>query len=332
MKHSIGTNIQQLRRARCLTQEQLADAVGVSAAAVSKWETGAACPDLLLMAPLARLLGTDLNHLMDFQPQLTDQEAQALTQEYSTLFEQGRAEEASRLSEQLLHQYPNDLWLKFYVSSLYLTYLQDADHAAQLLEPCLDSPDELLRANATYVLAGLLCHGPQRDLERARQLLDGLSFPQLDVRALKIALLAEQGDLAQAEQLARAALEENLSDAVLCLQFLAKSAQRQKDFSKARTFLDQAEALCKAADVPCFPNLLSVRLVSACLYCETGDRVRALQEVERMSLEAENWAGASRQTPHCRYTLHTLAQAVRAELSMLQNDPRFAAALERLAR
>lgn len=40
MKHSIGTNIQQLRRARGLTQEQLADAVGVSAAAVSKWETG----------------------------------------------------------------------------------------------------------------------------------------------------------------------------------------------------------------------------------------------------------------------------------------------------
>ena len=119
---------------------------------------------------------------------------------------------------------------------------------------------------------------------------------------------------------------------MLCLQFLAKSAQRQKDFSKARTFLDQAEALCKAADFPCFPNLLSVRLVSACLYCETGDRVRALQEVERMNLEAENWAGASGQTPHCRYTLHTLAQAVRAELSMLQNDPRFAAALERLAR
>ena len=60
----------------------------------------------------------------------------------------------------------------------------------------------------------------------------------------------------------------------------------------------------KRQDVPCFPNLLSVRLVSACLYCETGDRVQALQEVERMSLEAENWAGASGQTPHCRYTLH----------------------------
>ena len=40
MKLSIGTNIQRLRRARGLTQEQLADAVGVSAAAVSKWETG----------------------------------------------------------------------------------------------------------------------------------------------------------------------------------------------------------------------------------------------------------------------------------------------------
>ncbi len=40
MKLSIGANIQRLRRSRGLTQEQLADAIGVSAAAVSKWETG----------------------------------------------------------------------------------------------------------------------------------------------------------------------------------------------------------------------------------------------------------------------------------------------------
>ena len=38
MKHSIGTNIQQLRRARGLTQEQLAMRLNVSPQAVSKWE------------------------------------------------------------------------------------------------------------------------------------------------------------------------------------------------------------------------------------------------------------------------------------------------------
>jgi transcriptional regulator with XRE-family HTH domain len=40
MQLSIGKNIQNKRKAMGLTQEQLATAIGVSVAAVSKWETG----------------------------------------------------------------------------------------------------------------------------------------------------------------------------------------------------------------------------------------------------------------------------------------------------
>lgn len=40
MELCIGTTILAARRAKKLTQEALADLVGVSAAAVSKWETG----------------------------------------------------------------------------------------------------------------------------------------------------------------------------------------------------------------------------------------------------------------------------------------------------
>lgn len=38
--HKIGSNIAALRKAKGLTQEQLASQLGVSAPAVSKWETG----------------------------------------------------------------------------------------------------------------------------------------------------------------------------------------------------------------------------------------------------------------------------------------------------
>ena len=40
MKEELGRTIQQLRKVQCYTQEQMADAVGVSVAAVSKWENG----------------------------------------------------------------------------------------------------------------------------------------------------------------------------------------------------------------------------------------------------------------------------------------------------
>lgn len=50
----IGATIASLRKARGLTQEQLAALVGVSGPAVSKWETDASCPDVALLCPLAR--------------------------------------------------------------------------------------------------------------------------------------------------------------------------------------------------------------------------------------------------------------------------------------
>ena len=52
MKH-IGQKIKELRKKNDMTQEKLADYLFVSYLAVSKWETGAASPDLSLIVPLA---------------------------------------------------------------------------------------------------------------------------------------------------------------------------------------------------------------------------------------------------------------------------------------
>lgn len=50
----IGGRIATLRQARGYTQEQLGALLNVTAQAVSKWETGKALPDIILLAPLAR--------------------------------------------------------------------------------------------------------------------------------------------------------------------------------------------------------------------------------------------------------------------------------------
>lgn len=46
-------NIRVMRREKGLTQEQLAEVMGVSTASVSKWETGVAAPELTMLAALA---------------------------------------------------------------------------------------------------------------------------------------------------------------------------------------------------------------------------------------------------------------------------------------
>ena len=63
---TLGAKIAALRKIRNMTQEQLAAQLGISAPAVSKWETGSSYPDITLLAPLARALGTNLDMIRYF--------------------------------------------------------------------------------------------------------------------------------------------------------------------------------------------------------------------------------------------------------------------------
>ena len=69
-----GAVIRQLRLARGLTQEQLAERIHVSGKAVSKWECGKGCPDVSLLAALAEELDTDIRTLLAGEISQNEQE------------------------------------------------------------------------------------------------------------------------------------------------------------------------------------------------------------------------------------------------------------------
>lgn len=60
----IGTFIADLRKGQSLTQEQLAEQLGVSSRSVSRWENGKTLPDFSLMQILATVLGVSLSELL----------------------------------------------------------------------------------------------------------------------------------------------------------------------------------------------------------------------------------------------------------------------------
>ena len=57
----IGEQIKNYRKTEGLTQEQVANYLGVSTPAVNKWEKGNTYPDISLLPALARLLKIDIN-------------------------------------------------------------------------------------------------------------------------------------------------------------------------------------------------------------------------------------------------------------------------------
>ena len=56
--------VRRLREGKNLTQQALADKIGVSCKGVSKWETGRGLPDISLLEPLAQALGVSVMELM----------------------------------------------------------------------------------------------------------------------------------------------------------------------------------------------------------------------------------------------------------------------------
>lgn len=64
MEYSFGRKIAELRRKANLTQEALAEKMGVSAQAVSKWENDQSCPDIMLLKDLAKTFGVTVDELL----------------------------------------------------------------------------------------------------------------------------------------------------------------------------------------------------------------------------------------------------------------------------
>lgn len=66
MSMNLGTKIRKLRKSKDISQEVLAQLLGVSFQAVSKWETGTSLPDITLIPAIASFFGVSTDELFDY--------------------------------------------------------------------------------------------------------------------------------------------------------------------------------------------------------------------------------------------------------------------------
>lgn len=81
MDMTLGKRIAALRKEKGLKQDALAEALGVSPQAVSKWENDQTCPDISLLPKLADLLGVSVDELLSGKEQELAQPVQILPPE-----------------------------------------------------------------------------------------------------------------------------------------------------------------------------------------------------------------------------------------------------------
>lgn len=119
--NTFAANLRKLRLEKNLTQEQIAERLGVSAQSVSRWETSATLPDVMLLPEIARLYGVLVDDL--FKPAVQGYQNNALrllavyeltgkpedflaaAQEFDKLIREGRASADDWRSYGVIHEY-----------------------------------------------------------------------------------------------------------------------------------------------------------------------------------------------------------------------------------
>ena len=107
MNH-IGTKIKELRKKKDMTQERLAEYLNVSFQAVSKWETGAASPDLSMIVPLARLLGVSTDELFGLVTTEEDPRMKELEAAWDKTYETGDTAKRYEIAKTAVAEYPGN--------------------------------------------------------------------------------------------------------------------------------------------------------------------------------------------------------------------------------
>lgn len=338
---NIGAVILDLRRKLGMTQEQLAEAVGVSTPAVSKWETGSSCPDVALLAPIARALDTDVNTLLSFTPTLSQEDLLAAVKEVHQLAERDGAAAMDRILA-LTRRYPTDTQLRFQLAGIAMglpqlycwpeeTTQAAWDFAEQGFAYVRQHGEKKLWPTVTYMLAGLLLNRDK--LDQAEPLLDSLPVMPLASQMLYAHLYQKRGQPEKAWEQARMQL---LSGGQTVLQALAVLAA--SDAPDAPRALDAYGAVAQALGYP--PCLLNVQLAAHAM--EAGDPEGALKKLRVVVRELKDeaaqahplWSAAPPSTASYSQTLGRMLQnSLRTDpkFQSLRTDPRFLDILQLLS-
>ena len=203
MELRLGESIRTLRKQGGFTQEQLAEALGVSVSAVHKWESGKATPELETLVDIAEFFETSVDALLNYGWQRLHMGEAA--ERIRGLKNEGRFEEGLRFAERALQKYPNSFDVVYESALLYNMVMfryrgQNVERTIELFERATELMDQNTRENVCSVtiqnkIANCYCY--LGDMDKAIEVLKKNNVGGLN--DAKIGLFLSQ-DPARAEE------------------------------------------------------------------------------------------------------------------------------------
>ena len=254
----IHTIIHEKRKELGLTQEQVADSLGVTAPAVNKWEKGANYPDISLLPALARLFKIDMNTLLCFNEGPSGQEISRFSQELADEIKKHGFARGFALAISNVQRYPScgplihttALLLDgaLIMSDLSLEEKQRyTEQITALYQRAFQSDDPDVRRHAATMLSSKYMQ--KEDYEKAQEYLDTLPEQGMDKRLLQARLYIEKGRLDEAAQLLERKLLTQLNEIQAILMHLADIALKEDNPGVAAHIADTYQSAARLFDL-----------------------------------------------------------------------------------
>ena len=155
MQVMIGAAIKRLRQGKGLTQEQLAEVMGVTAQAVSRWENDQAYPDVTMLPALAVFFGTSVDDIIGMDMIRSKKTLNAVHGEVNSLVAEGRYAEAVDIARKAYRMYPGDGGMIMMLGETLAHMSDDAEALAEAItleETALKMPDVSVKAKVSTMV------------------------------------------------------------------------------------------------------------------------------------------------------------------------------------
>ncbi|MBQ2828662.1 MAG: helix-turn-helix transcriptional regulator [Clostridia bacterium] len=108
MKLSIGENIKFLRKQKDITQEQLAEMLGISAQSVSRWESGICYPDMELLPEISKIFEITADKLLGVDDIAENKKVEEYLNRFQVAINKGKIDECISIAREGVAEYPNN--------------------------------------------------------------------------------------------------------------------------------------------------------------------------------------------------------------------------------
>lgn len=289
---NIGNTIKNYRKKCGLTQEQVASAVGVSKPAVSKWESCNAYPDITLLAPLARLFGTTVDSLLEYNMYLSEDQISDISATFEKILSISGWTDAVSYAESQLHQYPNVCGLKISLAqSFFQSATLSSDIAFQkkaiprsfeLLQMAAKSNEQAYKELALNNLANnaLLMHRYDEALDAAKQ----LPQEKIETEILLATIYFHSGGYDLCKILSQKILFRAYKNCDLSLGLLEKVSFIEENYETDLSLLKKHISFCNLFRVDSPHSLL---LEMAEIYAKTQNKNKTIELLNEYVISLE---------------------------------------------